>query len=261
MGARGPFGSRHGSSTVLGSNPAYPGAEGKDFFSGCLYISEQQAGHGHCAHGGAGQGGPMPSPSRGQWHVTGQRGAAPLPSGWCVLPVGFTRIRAGEPWLVPRVPPWDPPQGPALGWRLACRYPHPLPPASAPPWLGGTARHVGLVPGTVPAICLPPPQTLLPCAHSPPGPPSAWGGHLCPQPLQRKPVFGCCLHPNLTAQHHLVPPPGCQGPHQPTACSPAYLLQPPWAWLSAPGRREWAARQCGAPGSWALGSWCTNCAA
>lgn len=177
IGARGPFGSRHGSSTVLGSNPAYSGAEGKDFFSGRLRISEQQAGRGHCAHGGAGQGGPMPtpSPSRGQWHVTGQCGAVPLPSGWCMLPVGFTHVRAGEPWLVPRVLPRDPLQGPALGWRLACRYPHPLPPGFAPPWLGGTARHVGLVPGTAPAICLPPPQALLPCAHSPPGPPFCLG--------------------------------------------------------------------------------------
>lgn len=200
------------------------------FFSGCLSVFEQQAGPGHCACGGAGQGGPVAtaSPSRGQQHVAEPHGTALLPSGWCMPPAGFAGVRAGGGLSWCPGPLRTLPKGPAFGWGLAHRYPH-HPWICSPPQMGGTSRSVGLVSGAVSASRLPPPQALLSCAHSPPGFPSFPGGHLCPQPLRRRAAFGHCLHPNPMAQCHPVPPRVPEPPPAPSLPSPASLGMAPRA--------------------------------
>lgn len=124
MGLRGLFGSRHSSSTVLGSNYACFGVEGKDNFLGvCVFLSSGQgprtvplAEHGRLAVC------PLPIPPE----VSGVSQGSVAPCCCCpdcVSHTGLAGIRVGGPQLVPRAPS-DPPHSPSLGQGLLHRYPH-----------------------------------------------------------------------------------------------------------------------------------------
>lgn len=101
------------------------------------------------------------------------------------------------------------------------------------PTVGGTAGHVGLVQGSLPATCLPPPQTLLPAPTALQDPLLPWGRHLCPQPLQWRAGFGRCFHPNPTALCRPVPPDPPRGARAPA--SPQPTPQPTFSSLPGHG--------------------------
>lgn len=140
---------------------------------------------------------PARSRCRGQRGVAGQRGAGPLPSGWCVLPAQLAGVGAGGPQLVPRVPP-DPPQGPALGWGLARGYPHH--PCTRSPLAGGHSWLRSSGAGG--------------CARQLPAPSPSPADH-CPQP-SNSPFFpGRASVPTAPVVEGSVWPPLPPPPHSP----------------------------------------------
>lgn len=204
MGLRGLFGSRHSSSTVLGSNYACFGVEGKDNFLGvCVFLSSGQgprtvplAEHGRLAVC------PLPIPPE----VSGVSQGSVAPCCCCpdcVSPTGLAGIRVGG---LSRYP--GPPQTLPTALPLArdCSTDIHITPAPTCPRWGGTAGQVGLLQGAVCASCLYPPQTLLPYTCSPPGPPSSPGRHLCPQPPWQRAPSVHCSHANPTALHRPLSP-------------------------------------------------------
>lgn len=209
MGLRGLSGSRHCSSTVLGSNHACIGVEGKDYFLGvCVSLSSGQ-GPRTVPLAEQGRLAPCPLPIPPGVSGVSQGSVAPCcccPD--CVSPTGLAGVTAGGPQLVPRVPS-DPPHGPTLGRGLPHRYPHHPCTHFSP--VGGTAGRVGLVQGALPVSCLHPPQTPLPYTCSPSGPPSSLGRHLCLQPTWQRAPSVHCFHPNPTISRHPVSP-GVPGP-------------------------------------------------
>lgn len=214
MGLGGLFGSRHCSSTVLGSNHACIEVEGKDYFLGVyVFLSSGQgprtvplAEHGRLALC------PLPIPPG----VSGVSQGSVAPCCCCpdcVSPTGLAGIRVGGPQLVPRVPS-DPPHTPTFGQGLLHRYPHHA--RTHLSQVGGHSWSHRF--GTGGCTCQLPvlSQTLLPYTCSPPGPPSSLGRHLCPQtPWQRAPSVHC-FHPNPRAWHCLVSPGVLEPPPAPS---------------------------------------------
>lgn len=234
---------------------------GKGFFSGRLRVflsSGQGPGAVPTAEQGRVAPCPLPIPPGANGVLQGSaapcrchRGGACCRQGWQASVLGTLGWCPGYPQTLPR----------AVPLAGGCPVGTPITPAAAPLQLGGHSRACRFdARGSANQLPAPSPNPA-PCARSPPRPPFfPWVGISAHSPYSGGQRLAAASIPTPWLCATLSPP-GCQGPCQPPARSPAYLLQPPWAWLPAPGRRERAARRCGAPGSWALGSQCANCAA